>query len=545
MNARLRSLSAPSCEKKGIMRTVHLSTVLAAGLSLFSAPGCSSDGGGGGGQTTLTEGVFGTVTDVSGAPIADVSVQVNGVTRTTDENGEFAIQTNRGPATVTYQREGFLPSVRRVTVDDDSPTATRVTLVERAAPVAVNSDTGGMVMGSRNAAVMIEPGTLSDPNGATVSGMVDVYLTPVDPSVDDEVQALTGSFEGRTGNEVSLLESFGIVDVTIMQGGAELDVMTGETLEIRIPAPSAASSESLPTTMPLWSLDEGTGQWVEEGTTTLDEGSKTYVADASHLSAWNADQLADSTCLTGIVVDEDGQPIAGAGVDSVGIDYFGFSYTTTLDDGRFYLAVKKDSQISVGAYHAPDGFESMVIESGGADTDVPPTAGDPRCQDAGTWTVSRAVVELSDGGGGSGLSRGEQACQIVDAAMVTAAFEGTASEGVPGDDAACEFQLTEGGAVESVDVFFFGDESGWAGTRSGFEEFRGGTTDVAGVGDEAFYSNDRGPIGLVVRAGGIIFQVLARIPFDPFEPIPPNVEATIAEDVAELARAIVTDLEAS
>lgn len=323
------------------MRTVHLSTVLAAGLSLFSVPGCSSGGGGDGGQTTLTEGVFGTVTDVSGAPIADVSVRVNGVTRTTDENGEFAIQTNRGPATVTYRREGFLPSVRSVTVDDDSPTATRVTLVERAAPVAINSDTGGMVMGSRNAAVMIEPGTLSDPNGATVSGMVDVYLTPVDPSVDNEVQALTGSFEGRTGNEVSLLESFGIVDVTIMQGGDKLDVMTGESLEIRIPAPSGASSESLPTTMPLWSLDEGTGQWVEEGTTTLDEGSNTYVADASHLSAWNADQPADSTCLTGIVVDEAGQPIAGAGVDSVGIDYFGFSSTTTLDDGRFYLADKK------------------------------------------------------------------------------------------------------------------------------------------------------------------------------------------------------------
>lgn len=282
------------------------------------------------------------MTDVSGAPIADVSVQVNGVTSTTDENGAFAIQTNRGPATVTYQREGFLPSVRRVTVDDDSPTATRVALVKRAPPVAINSDTGGMVMGSRNAAVMIEPGTLGDPNGATVSGMVDVYLTPVDPSVDTGVQAVTGSFEGRTGNEVSLLESFGIVDVTIMQAGAELDVMAGASLEIRIPAPSAASAESLPATMPLWSLDESTGQWVEEGTTTLDEASNTY------------------------------------------------------------LAVKKDAQMSVGAYHAPDGFERMLVESGGADTDVPPTAGDPRCQDLGTFMVTRAVVTLPDGGGGGG-----------------------------------------------------------------------------------------------------------------------------------------------
>jgi hypothetical protein len=330
------------------------------------------------------------------------------------------------------------------------------------------------------------------------------------------------------------LESFGILDVTIMQGTTELEVTAGESLEIRIPAPAGATPGALPATMPLWSLDESTGQWVEEGTTTLDEPSGTYVASIPHMSVWNADQPTESTCVTGLVIDEQGDPIAGAGVDSVGLDYFGFSQTTTQDDGRFFLVVRKDSEMSVAAYHAIEGFQERAVESGGADTEVPATAGDPRCLDVGTWQVSRANVVIPGRGGAGGPTPGEQACEIVDADMVTAAFEGTASEGVPQDDASCEFELTGGGVVDDVDVFFFGDDSSWASSRGGFEEFRGGTTDVLGIGDEAFYPNDTGPTSLVVRARGFIFSVVARFNLGPFDMLPP----TVAEDVAELARAI-------
>ena len=518
------------------MRGVCPIAVLALGLSLFVGLGCGEDDSNGGeGEPLLTEGVFGRVSNVAGAPLPDTTVEVRGVSTTTDGNGDFAVETSSGAATVTFRRDGFLPALRSVVVDDDSPTATRVVLIERAAPMAINADTGGMATGSRGAAVMIQPGALADPAGASVSGMVDVSLTPLDPSIADELQGVTGCFEGRSGSEVSLLESFGILDVTIMQDATELEVMPGESLEIRIPAPGGVASNMLPATMPLWSLDPGTGQWVEEGTTTLDEASNTYVADIPHMSVWNADQPTESTCITGVVIDEDGDPLEGAGVDSVGLDYFGFSQTTTVDDGRFYLVVRKNSEVSVAAYHAAEGFDERSIESGGADTDVPATVGDSRCLDVGTWQVMRATVPLPGRVGSP--SRGEQACGFVDADMVTAAFEGTASEGVPQDDASCEFELTDGGVVREVDVFFFGDDSGWESVRGGFEDFRGGTTDVAGVGDEAFYPNDSGPTNLVFRARGFIFEVVARIELGPSDMLPP----TVAEDVAELARAIAGD----
>lgn len=134
------------------------------------------------------------------------------------------------------------------------------------------------------------------------------------------------------------------------------------------------------------------------------------------------------------------------------------------------------------------------------------------------------------GGNGSGLSDAERACQLVDAAMVTAVFQGTAAEGTPDVARNCRFEIT-GGEVNAVSVFYFGDDSSWEAARQGFADNRGGTTDVPGLGDEAFYPNDVGPASLVVRANGIIFEVSVSVAF-----IMPS--AGLLADVRELAQEI-------
>jgi hypothetical protein len=137
-------------------------------------------------------------------------------------------------------------------------------------------------------------------------------------------------------------------------------------------------------------------------------------------------------------------------------------------------------------------------------------------------------------GSGNGLTDAERACQLTDAATVTAIFEGTASEGVPGSARNCKFEIT-GGEAKSVSVFFFGPDSSWDSIRGGFEDNRGGTTDVPGIGDEAFYPNDVGPSSLVVRANGIVFEV-APLLATTFPPSLPS--AALEADVAELANTI-------
>lgn len=356
-----------------------------------SAPGSGGSGTAGTGGTRmdgLKTGLFGTVQAADGRPLQQATVVVAGARAMTDANGDFVIAISRiGDEVVRFGADGYLPAVRRVTIVDGKPTAAHVILKEREVAQQLTADTGGTVTGVRQAAVTIEPGDLSGSKETSVTGMVDVYVTPVDPSDGNEVQALTASFD----DGVDLLESFGMVDVTIMQGAEELDVAEGETLEIRIPAPAGTSSSELPESMPLWSLDEETGRWVEEGTLTLDPPTNTYVGEVSHLSAWNADVRATATCIAGVAVDEAGDPVPGAAVDTKGVDYSGSSATNTGDDGRFYVAVRKSSRVSVSVVHAAGGGETRDVDSSGDDTNLPPAVGDPRCLDVGTFTIEREV----------------------------------------------------------------------------------------------------------------------------------------------------------
>ncbi|MCA9527919.1 MAG: carboxypeptidase regulatory-like domain-containing protein, partial [Myxococcales bacterium] len=253
------------------------------------------------------------------------------------------------------------------------------------------------ITGARGAQVVVPAGGLVLAVGGSVEGMVDVHLTPLDPTKPDELTAGTDAFAGRDeGGRVTLLESYGMVDVTIRQDGQKLQVAPGQTLEIRIPAPEGVTDP--PATMPLWSLDEASNVWVQEGEATWDADAGVYVGQIGHMSMWNCDQPASATCITGHVADADGASLPGARITARGTDYNGSTSAVAGDDGRFYVAVRKDSSVAVLASHAAGGGTSRVVQSGSADTAVPPTPGDPRCLDVGEWVVERGVVRTSDGG---------------------------------------------------------------------------------------------------------------------------------------------------
>ncbi|MGH3650535.1 MAG: hypothetical protein ACRDU9_07465 [Acidimicrobiia bacterium] len=108
------------------------------------------------------------------------------------------------------------------------------------------------------------------------------------------------------------------------------------------------------------------------------------------------------------------------------------------------------------------------------------------------------------------------------------------SDGVEGQASNCEFGV-DGGVTDVVHVYYYGTDEGWDGTRQGFEDNRGGVTDISGIGDEAFHPNDTGPGALIVRAGGHIFSVGVISLFE--EP-----GAEVVDAVGNLAAAIAADL---
>jgi hypothetical protein len=129
----------------------------------------------------------------------------------------------------------------------------------------------------------------------------------------------------------------------------------------------------------------------------------------------------------------------------------------------------------------------------------------------------------------------DDACLLADAEMVQEVFGGTVAPGYEGPGYACVFEIS-GGPVEDVRVGEAGPASTFEGVRSGWHDNFEGTTDVPGIGDEAFYPNLIGPLTLIVSAAGQNFTIDAD---DAFSEAPPGIE----EMVADLARAIVARLE--
>jgi hypothetical protein len=128
----------------------------------------------------------------------------------------------------------------------------------------------------------------------------------------------------------------------------------------------------------------------------------------------------------------------------------------------------------------------------------------------------------------AGEATAEDPCALATDEQVAAAFGASSASGEPLVARACSYAL-EGGVAPTVEVYHFGSSSGWDGVKEGYEENRGGVTDVDGVGDAAYNPNDMGPYELVVMSDDVIFAVGVTSGSGP------EVEAAILELAGEIA----------
>lgn len=350
------------------------------------------NGGSGGDSDVQESGVFGRVVDIAGNGVAGARVEVGAASTTTDGDGRFSMRASVGSELASVAADGYVSTFVPVTVFENAVSSLPVTLLERLEAGTLTIEDGGSVLGE-NGAGLTAPANAFVGSAGPVTGTATVYLTPIDPTVAVQLAAAPGDFTGTVGDEVELIESFGMMDITVMAGDEELNIADGATVDVRFPATDGTN----PAEIALWSFDEAEGRWVQEGTAILDAESNTYTATIGHLSWWNCDQVLEATCGCGRAIDEDGQPIAGARASATGVDYNGTSYATADEDGRFCIVVRKDSEVSVLVAHAEGGGLVRNLTSGSTDTEVPASVGDVGCADWGDWEAERGVVEFPDG----------------------------------------------------------------------------------------------------------------------------------------------------
>src|SRR6056297_912347 len=207
------------------------------------------------------------------------------------------------PIVVQLTKPGYALQTVRITPDEDSGenffTASMVPLEEPQVITAI--ETGTDRTGKFGTRVSLPVDALVDSNGDVVTGDVELSMTPLDVS-SDEIFAFPGGFDGlRPTGELGQLVSFGVADYTFTQNGETLQMMPGKTATIEIPVTNANVNTG--DIIPLWTLDEDTGLWIEEGTGEIIASSESpsglaMITSTGHFSWKNIDVFQNEGIYT-------------------------------------------------------------------------------------------------------------------------------------------------------------------------------------------------------------------------------------------------------
>ena len=243
--------------------------------------------------------------DMTDTPVAGGLVAIAGSDDVTPSNAE-GIALLDGvtvglPINVVVDATGFASQfvATRIPAGGEEA-ALNVRLLARApAQTLQRAEAGGTVSGASGVAVTLPADALVDSDGNPVSGDIEVALTPLDVSDDTTLEAFPGGFAAiDVSGETGALLSLGLAEFDLRQDGQPLNLAPGATATLRVPIYVTELDDGTPVaagvTIPLWSLDETTGDWVQEGTGTAvaDAASPTgfaFEAEVSHFSWWNCD----------------------------------------------------------------------------------------------------------------------------------------------------------------------------------------------------------------------------------------------------------------
>jgi hypothetical protein len=235
--------------------------------------------------TPVQGNVTGKVIDNNNNAVAGATVRAGSNTTTTDSRGLFRfnnIQLDKFSAVITVEKAGFFKGYRVFSASANNTNFVKLRLVPKSLIGSIDAANGGSVTLPDNSKITLPAsGVVAKATSQSYSGSVKVYAAVIDPTSADISQVVPGSFQGTDANNNRvILKSFGMLAVELEgNSGEQLQIAPGKTAKLRFTIPSSLRSTA-PATIPLWSVDETTGLWKQEG--SANKGTDYYEGDVSH-----------------------------------------------------------------------------------------------------------------------------------------------------------------------------------------------------------------------------------------------------------------------
>lgn len=236
--------------------------------------------------------------DNQGVNINDAEVEILGVTKRS-VNGKAifnnVLLSNKFLA-INISKFGFSEVVKTITVSNQSSYLLEVVLFE-SEKKTFDADKSTVLDFSNGIKIGFIENSLVDILGNEYKGVVNVNSYYHDPRSSTFVDSQPGTLVGlNVNNEISALKTFGMLTVDITNlDGEELYIKKDSKVSVEIPA-----LQDSPETVPLWSLNEDFGIWVEEGVATKD--NNIFKFEVNHFSSYNLDVFLNSVEQLNITV---------------------------------------------------------------------------------------------------------------------------------------------------------------------------------------------------------------------------------------------------
>lgn len=256
----------------------------------------------------------GQVLATNGSPISGATVTIGATMVQTNSEGFFVFkdaQVKENFAHIKVSKSGYI-NASRVLVPTNGNNRVNIMMIPATVTSTIASGATATVTLSNGTKVKFD-GSFKDASGNAYSGNISVAVYHLNPSNPYLNELMPGSFLAtNSSGDSRVMETYGMLHVQLTgSSGQNLQIASGHTAEITVPLDAAQVAGS-PATIPLWSYNEDTGMWNEEGAAT--KVGNTYVANVAHFSWWNCDaQFAQSTLKVNV------KNVAGQAVSNIKI----------------------------------------------------------------------------------------------------------------------------------------------------------------------------------------------------------------------------------